>query len=124
MTAAKSLVELTDFVRSFAAARDWEQFHDPKNLTMALASEVGELSAILRWLRNDEVVAALHDPATHEAIVREVGDVGILLLLLCDRTGIRLDDAIVHKLALNSVTYPAELSRGRSERPDDPVAGT
>lgn len=104
-------------LRSFVAEREWRQFHDPKNLTMALASEVGELMAEYRWVRNEEADAHSRQPGRAAAIEAEIADVGITLLLLCDRVGVDLLDAMRRKLAVNRKNYPADRSRGRSERP-------
>jgi dCTP diphosphatase len=108
---------LTD-LRQFVAERDWSQFHDPKNLTMLLASEVGELVAEYRWVAGDAADAHSRDGAARVRIADEIGDVGIALLLLCDRTGIDLADAITAKLAKNRGRYPADKARGRAERPE------
>jgi len=113
-----TLDELTAALRQFAAARDWGQFHDPKNLAMLVASEAGELVAEYRWVRGDEADARSREPAARARIAAEIADVGIALLLLCDRIGLDLGDAIQHKLARNAERYPVEASRGRAERPD------
>ena len=104
-------------LRRFVADRDWAQFHDPKNLAMLLASEVGELVAEYRWV--DGTAADAHSRAAdaRARIADEIGDVGIALLLLCDRTGIDLADAITAKLARNRTRYPADKSRGKPDRP-------
>lgn len=102
---------------AFGKERYWEQFHDPKNLAMALGSEVGELLGILRWVaseRSDEVAA---QPDVRDRLSEEIGDVGILLLLLCDRTGISLHTAIEDKLRINAERYPVDAAAGRPERP-------
>jgi dCTP diphosphatase len=117
MSSELTVADLTARAAAFAAERDWEQYHDPKNLVMALASEVGELSAHLRWLRNDEADSALRAGALRDRVIEEIGDVGILLLLLCNRAGVSLDDAVVQKLSLNAARYPIEASRGRAGRP-------
>jgi NTP pyrophosphatase (non-canonical NTP hydrolase) len=98
---------LKENMRRFAAARGWEPFHTPKNLAMCLASEVGELCEIFRWLTADESVAAAADPATREAIADELADVANVLFLLSVHTGIDLTDAIAAKTAKNAVKYPA-----------------
>lgn len=108
---------LTARVREFAERRDWSQFHDPKNLVMALASEVGELSALLRWVSNRDADSAVGGEL-RERVLAEVGDIGILLLTLCDRSGINLGRAIDMKLAMNEQRYPVDLSAGRAERPN------
>lgn len=108
---------LTEAARDFAAARDWEQFHDPKSLVMALASEVGELAALLRWVRDEQADAATESGARRDALAAEIGDVGICLLLLCARTKIDLGQAVLSKLELNAAKYPVEDSRGRADPP-------
>lgn len=104
-------------LRAFVAEREWRQFHDPKNLAMLLASEAGELLAEYRWVPSHEADALSHEPEARERIANEIGDVGIALLLLCDRTGIDLEAAMREKLARNRQRYPVEHSRGRAARP-------
>ena len=108
---------LVDELRAFVAERDWSQFHDPKNLTMLLASEAGELVAEYRWVQNDKADAFSHEPEARQRIANEIGDVGIALMLLCDRTGIDLQTAMRDKLARNRERYPVEHARGRATRP-------
>ena len=113
-----TLDELTAALRRFADERDWRQFHDPKNLAMLLASEAGELLAEYRWVRGEDADARSREPAARARIAAEIGDVGIALLLLCDRIGVDLATAIGDKLASNAARYPVEASRGHAERPD------
>jgi NTP pyrophosphatase (non-canonical NTP hydrolase) len=108
---------LVEELRAFVAEREWGQFHDPKNLAMLLASEAGELLAEYRWVRNDDADAFSRDPAARARVAAEVGDVGLSLLLLCDRLGLDLVAVMRDKLAGNRRKYPVELSRGRSDRP-------
>jgi dCTP diphosphatase len=108
---------LLEELRSFVKEREWEQFHDPKNLAMLLASEAGELLAEYRWIPNERADAFSREPEARQRIAAEIGDVGLSLLLLCDRTGIDLAAAMRDKLAHNRRRYPVELSRGRSARP-------
>ena len=112
-----SLAELTRAVCDFADAREWQQFHDPKNLAMALASEAGELSAILRWVSNAESDELVSAGKSREELRAEIGDVGICLLLLCARVGIDLRVAVNEKLNANATKYPIAESRGRSDPP-------
>lgn len=109
--------ELQKAVAAFATERDWGQFHDPKNLAMALASEVGELCAVLRWVGNNESDELSRQEPQREALLKEIGDVAVLLLLLCDRVGARFDEVVLGKLASNALTYPIILSKGKAERP-------
>src|SRR5215469_16251889 len=102
MSDATTPVEaLKDAIRRFASARGWEPYHTPKNLAMALASEVGELCDILRWLTAEESVAAANDPATREAIADELADIANIVLLLSVHTGIDLSDAVAAKMIKN-----------------------
>ena len=108
---------LVEELRVFVAERDWGQFHDPKNLAMLLASEAGELLAEYRWVASDKADALSREPEARQRITDEIGDVGIALLLLCDRTGIDLRAAMREKLARNRTRYPVEQSKGRAARP-------
>ena len=112
----KDVESLIAELRQFVAERDWAQFHDPKNLAMLLASEVGELVAEYRWVASDAADAHGRDSEARARIADEIGDVGIALLLLCDRTGIDLGQAIAAKIAKNRGRYPVETARGRAGR--------
>ncbi len=101
-----------DAIRAFAAARGWEPYHTPKNLVMALASEVGELCEVFRWLTPDESRAAPADPRLREAIADELADVANIVFLLSAHTGIDLSDAIRAKLVKNAVKYPPPAGPG------------
>jgi NTP pyrophosphatase (non-canonical NTP hydrolase) len=112
-----SLDELRAELRAFVAARDWQQFHDPKNLAMLVASEAGELLAEYRWVRNEEADAHSREPAARERIAAEIADVGIGLVLLCERIGVDLVGVMRAKVKKNEERYPAESARGKAERP-------
>ncbi len=99
--------DLEQVVARFSSARGWDKFHDPKNLAMAVAAEAGELAAVLRWVPNHEADAAASRPPLRQAILDEVGDVGILLVELCNRLDVRLVDTILAKLRINALRYPA-----------------
>jgi dCTP diphosphatase len=115
------LTTLRDTVTTFAHEREWEPFHDAKNLSMALASEAGELNAVLRWVRNEDLARALGENRTREALIDEIGDVGILLLLLCAELGVGLDQAVLDKLEQNARKYPVQQARGRADPPQRAV---
>jgi len=104
-------------LRAFVAERDWQQFHDPKNLSMAIASEAGELTALFRWVAGPDADARAHDPAHRPAILDELADVAITTLLMADRIGADLPAAIRAKLSKNRAKYPVETARGRADRP-------
>jgi len=105
-------------LRAFVAERDWAQFHDPKNLAMAISSEAGELLAEYRWVSNDEADDWSHDPGNGSRVAAEAADVGIALVLYCDRIGVDLVEAMRDKIDVNRANYPVEASRGRHSRPD------
>jgi NTP pyrophosphatase (non-canonical NTP hydrolase) len=94
-------------IRQFADERGWEPYHSPKNLVMALASEVGELCDLYRWLTPEESRTLTADPAAREAVADELADVANIVFLLSAHTGIDLSDAVRAKLAKNAVKYPA-----------------
>ena len=103
-------------LREFVTERDWEQFHDPKNLAMLLASEAGELLAEYRWVPNDEADAWSKDAENLKRVEAEAADVGIALLMFCDRAGIELAGAITAKIQVNRANYPVEVVKGKSDR--------
>lgn len=103
---------LKDDIRRFAAARGWDPYHTPKNLVMALASEVGELCDVFRWLTPDESVAAVADPARREAVADELADVANIVFLLSSHTGIDLAEAVRAKMAKNAIKYPVPSGEG------------
>ena len=105
--ATTPVAALKQGIRQFAAARKWDPYHSPKNLAMALASEVGELCEVFRWLTPEESVAAAADPRLREAIADELADVANILFLLSEHTGIDLSDAVTAKMAKNEIKYPA-----------------
>jgi dCTP diphosphatase len=111
------LEELVRDLRSFAAERNWGQFHDPKNLSMLLASEAGELLSLFRWVPNSEADAFAVRDTAREQVEHEIADVAIALLMLCDRLGVDLQAAVRRKIEVNGRNYPVEKSRGRPNRP-------
>ena len=101
-------------VREFVRERDWEQFHSPKNLAMALAGEAGELLEIFQWL-TEEQSRALDDKA-RAAVTEEIADVLLYLVRLADQLGVDPAAAARRKLAENERKYPADKARGNSEK--------
>lgn len=111
-----TVAELRERVLAFARERDWEQFHSPKNLSMALAAEAGELMEHFLWTESQASGAALADPARREKIEDEIADVVIYALEFANIGGIDLARAIEAKLAKNAAKYPVEKARGRSAK--------
>ena len=109
-----SLEDLRRRLAEFAAARDWDQFHNPKNLAMALAGEAGELIEHFQWLTPAQA-AALPEAARGE-VALECADVLLFLLRLCDKLDIDLAAAARRKLVINARKYPVRKSRGRATK--------
>jgi NTP pyrophosphatase (non-canonical NTP hydrolase) len=112
----KSLEDVREALRLFVAERDWDQFHNPKNLVMALVAEAGELVEHFQWLAPEQ--AERPAPEVLREVELEVADVLLLLLRLCDRLGIDPIDAARKKLEINRVKYPIEKARGKSTKYD------
>ena len=112
-----SIEELQARLRSFAQARDWGQFHSPKNLAMALVAEAGELVEQFQWLTEAESAAL--PPERLAAVRHELADVLIYLVRLGDVLGVDLLAAAGDKVALNEARYPAELVRGSARKYDE-----
>ena len=101
-------------IKAFNRERDWEKYHSPKNLSMALSVEVSELLEIFQWLTEDE---SRHlPPAKKHAVEEEIGDVTILLLALAEEVDVDILDAARQKLERNREKYPVHKSRGRAEK--------
>ncbi len=114
--AAATITELKTWVRAFSQARDWEQFHNPKDLALALVCEVGELVEHLRYRTNDEITAHLSQAQHHTEFAHEVADCLWLLLRLADVTDIDLATSLREKLELADRKYPVDQSRGRPDK--------
>ncbi|MBI4205618.1 MAG: nucleotide pyrophosphohydrolase [Betaproteobacteria bacterium] len=109
-----SLELLRERLAAFAAERDWDQFHNPKNLAMALAGEAGELVEHFQWLSFEQ--ARNLSQTTRDEVALECADVLLFLVRLCDKLDIDLAAAAERKLALNAKKYPVEKSRGRATK--------
>lgn len=101
-------------LRSFAEAREWEQFHTPKSLAMSVAIEAAELMEPFQWLTTDEAKLLGDDPGAREELGREIADVAIYLLRLADVLGIDIGDAITAKIDENAVRFPVDEVRGKA----------
>jgi NTP pyrophosphatase (non-canonical NTP hydrolase) len=116
----RSFESMRQDTQRFAQERDWEQFHSPRNLLLALVSEVGEVAEIVRWQGD-------HDPAIpvgqEDAWADELADVLILLVRLADRSGVDLTAAFEQKLAKAAAKYPVEKFRGSSRKYSQPAPG-
>ncbi|MBN1377621.1 MAG: nucleotide pyrophosphohydrolase [Gammaproteobacteria bacterium] len=98
----------------FASERDWQQFHSPKNLSMALAAESGELLEIFQWITESQSQAL--DPKRREQAALELADIALYVLRLADVLDINLEHAITHKLKINAKKYPVDLAKGNATK--------
>jgi len=106
-------------IRSFVTERDWDQFHTPKNLVMALAGEAGELLEIFQWLSSEQSAEVMKDPKTAIRVRHELADIFVYLLRIADKLEINLEEAVLEKLQLNEQKYPVKLSKGSAVKYTD-----
>jgi NTP pyrophosphatase (non-canonical NTP hydrolase) len=110
------LRELRDALRAFAAERDWDQFHSPRNLATALAVEAAELLEPFQWLTEEESRSL--SPETRAAVEEELADVLLYLVRLADKLDVDLPSAARAKIVRNAEKYPVARSRGTSRKYD------
>ncbi len=108
-----TLAEMRAWLARFVAEREWQSYHDPKNLAMSVAIEAAELMEHFQWVRSDELATLASDPARREAIGEEIADVACYLLSLCNAMQLDLSDAVKRKIAKNATKYPIEKFKGR-----------
>jgi dCTP diphosphatase len=108
------LAEFRTKLRRFAAERDWDQFHSPKNLAMALSVEAAELLEHFQWLSDAESSAL--SPETRSKVAEELADVLLYLIRLADKLDVDLVIAASEKLKVNAAKYPADKARGSSKK--------
>lgn len=106
--------KIKEKLRQFALDRDWDQFHSPKNLAMALAGEAGELLELFQWLTEEQSKNLTQ--AQYKAAEEEIADVFLYLLRLSDKLGIDLLEAAENKIILNEQKYPAEKVKGSAKK--------
>lgn len=114
MTKSPTIKNLESEINRFVAERDWQQFHSPKNLAMALSIETAELMEIFQWLSQKQSFTL--DEQTRNQVSEEIGDVMIYLTTLAAKFGIDPVDAALKKMEKNHKKYPADQVRGKSEK--------
>ena len=108
--------DLQHALREFARERDWDQFHNPKNLAMALCGEIGELADLFQWLTPAQSAAIMGDPRRAHQVREELADVFGYVLRMADVLDVDLDSALRDKIDSNAVKYPVDKSRGRATK--------
>jgi NTP pyrophosphatase (non-canonical NTP hydrolase) len=109
-----SVNDLRDAIRAFIEERDWEQFHSPKNLAMALSVEVSEVVEHFQWLTEEQ--SKNLPPEKLAELRQEIGDVMIYLIELADKLGIDPVEAAKAKVEINGQKYPADLVKGKASK--------
>lgn len=109
--------QLQQRLRQFAQARDWQQFHSPKNLAMALSGEVGELLEHFQWLT--EAQSADLPPEVLEQVADEMADVQLYLILLADKLKVDLPATAFNKITKNAAKYPVDKAKVKSAKYTD-----
>ena len=104
-----NIKEIQDKLARFAEERDWNQFHSPKNLAMALTSEVGELNELFQWLTEEQ-----SNNVDNDEIRQEIADIFIYLLRLSDKLDIDIEAAVREKIEINAKKYPIDLAKGNA----------
>ena len=104
--------ELKTYIKEFIRVRDWEQYHAPKNLAMALSAEAAEILEIFQWKKTEDELSEKE----LSALRQEIGDVLIYLIELADKFGIDIIEAAREKMLLNESKYPAEKVKGKADK--------
>jgi NTP pyrophosphatase (non-canonical NTP hydrolase) len=99
-----NIEDLKQHLREFAEARDWEKYHSPKNLVMAMSVEMAELMEHFEWMTEQQSLNL--DANSREEVAMEMADVMIYLVRMADRCGVDLDNAVQRKLMINAQKYP------------------
>mgnify|MGYP003593002403 CR=1 FL=1 len=97
-------------LRNFAAERDWEQFHNPKNLAMALSVEAAELLEIFQWMTSEQAKNAHRNQLVKERIADEIADVFLYLVQIADKSDVDLENSILEKIKKNAIKHPSKLT--------------
>jgi NTP pyrophosphatase (non-canonical NTP hydrolase) len=113
------LQDLKAKLSAFARERDWDQFHSPKNLAMALGGEAGELLEHFQWLSDAQSRALGADPTKLARVAEELADITIYVVRLCDKLGLDLDEAVARKIEANARKYPVNLAKGNATKYTD-----
>ncbi len=100
----------------FARKRNWDEFHSPKNLSMALAAEAAELLEIFQWLTEEQSKEIIHNEKEMALIGEEIADVFIYLVRLADKLDIDIEKAVIEKIKINDKKYPVRLAKGNATK--------
>jgi dCTP diphosphatase len=113
---ATTIGEIKEALRAFARERDWEQFHNPKDVALALSIEIAEVLEHFRFLRNEEIEELLRDDEYRRSLAHELADAASFVIRLADVTGIDLAKAVEEKMRVSAEKYPADMVRGKPQK--------
>ena len=108
--------KIQKILQDFADEREWDQFHTPKNLVMALSGEVGELTEIFQWLTEEESRNIVRSKEVMEKIEQEIADIQIYLIRLAQKLDVPIEDSVMKKIKKNAEKYPIHLAKGSSKK--------
>lgn len=111
-----NIVEIQKRLADFARVRNWDRFHSPKNLSMALAAEAAELLEIFQWLSEEQSLQVVTSEKDMALVREEIADVFIYLARLADKLGVDLEKAVIDKIAVNERKYPVELAKDNATK--------
>ncbi len=118
MTDKIDVEKIKKMLAEFAEARDWEKFHSPKNLCMAIAGESGELLEIFQWMTEKESIQVKNQPELAEQVSHELADIILYIIRMADLLDIDLNASIQTKMAINNKKYPVERVKGSAKKYD------
>ncbi len=116
MKKQRSLQDLSDIVRVFCEARDWDQFHGPKDLAIGVITEAAELLEHFRFQSDEQILVLLNDPKIKEEIEDELADIFFFLLRFSQRFDVDLNRALQRKIEKNERKYPVEKAKGKNTK--------
>ena len=116
MSSNRDFAEVENQIRAFSSERNWDKFHQPKNLVLAAMGELGELAEILQWKSDSEVIDYLATDDGRERIKEEIADVAIYLIRLCQTQNLDFVEALSEKLLKNESNYPVEKAKDNSAK--------
>jgi NTP pyrophosphatase (non-canonical NTP hydrolase) len=111
-----NLREIRNRLAQFAQERNWDQYHTPKNLSMALAAEAAELLEIFQWLTDEQSQEIVNNGKEMAQIREEIADVMIYLVRLAEKLNVDIEKAVLDKIKLNEKKYPVELAKGNATK--------
>ena len=111
-----NLEEIRRSLSEFASKRNWDQFHTPKNLSMALSAEAAELLEIFQWLTDEQSKQIVNDEKEMARVKQEIADVFIYLTRLADKLGVDIEKAVLDKIEQNEKKYPVELAKNNTTK--------